>query len=253
MEKALDGVIEGTTNTQTVPNSTLGSAYDLDLSELEVNNTEDNSQTEADDNVNGATQSSQNIVATNPTNAAFAQMRTRNKELEGIYSELDTIAKSVGLASAEDFISKAKAQRNAKEAEARGVSAEINQELKALNDEIKALKTEREQEKRAQKEKSLAQVLQGFVKDNNLSNSDVNNLGNALDGDGLSMEVLMNMTRAAQKKIFKAYYGKDNSNQKQLERKNAIKNELPISQTSKAPIDLNKEIDDLAKIMAGKL
>ena len=253
MEKALDGVIEGTSNTQTEPNSTLGPEYDLDLSDLKDNNTiEDNGQTEADDN-DGATQSSQNTVATNPTNAAFAQMRTRNKELEGIYSELDTIAKSVGLASAEDFINKAKAQRNVKEAETRGVSPEVNQELKSLRDEIKALRTEKEQEKRVQKERGLAQVLQGFIQENNLSDNEVNNLGNALDGDGLSMEVLMDMTPAAQKRIFRAYYGKDNSSQKQLERKNAIKNELPISQTSKAPTDLNKEIDDLAKIMAGKL
>ena len=249
MEKAFEDVLSGADNTATEPTSTLGPEYDLDLSDLD-NEVE---EPQADDGQGEATVATPPVD--NPTNTAFAQMRVRNKQLEGVYSDLDEIAKSVGLAGAEEFITKAKAQKEAKDAQAKGIPVEIAKELQELSNKIKSMEAEKANEQRQAKERELAGTLQSFIKDNGLTENDVNVLGNTLDRDGLSMDVLMNMSPSAQKKIFKAYYGKDNSNQtqKQLERKNAIKNELPISQTNKAPIDLNKQIDDLAKQMAGKL
>ena len=249
MEKAFEDVLSGADNTATEPTSTLGPEYDLDLSDL---NTEVEETPQADDGQGEATVTTPPVD--NPTNTAFAQMRVRNKQLEGVYSDLDEIAKSVGLAGAEEFITKAKAQKEAKDAQAKGIPVEIAKELQELSNKIKSMEAEKANEQRQAKERELAGTLQSFIKDNGLTENDVNVLGNTLDRDGLSMDVLMNMSPSAQKKIFKAYYGKDNSaTQKQLERKNAIKNELPISQTNKAPIDLNKQIDDLAKQMAGKL
>lgn len=249
MEKAFEDVLSGADNTATEPTSTLGPEYDLDLSDLD-NEVE---EPQADDGQGETTVTTPPVD--NPTNTAFAQMRVRNKQLEGVYSDLDEIAKSVGLAGAEEFITKAKAQKEAKDAQAKGIPVEIAKELQELSNKIKSMEAEKANEQRQAKERELAGTLQSFIKDNGLTENDVNVLGNTLDRDGLSMDVLMNMSPSAQKKIFKAYYGKDNSNQtqKQLERKNAIKNELPISQTNKAPIDLNKQIDDLAKQMAGKL
>lgn len=251
MEKALDDVLQGASNTPTEPNSTLGPEYDLDLSEIED---EVDTAPESDEGQEGTTVMTP-PVDNSPSNAAFAQMRTRNKQLEGVYNDLDEIAKSVGLANAEEFLTKAKAQKEAKDAQAKGISVELEREIKALTDEIHNMKEEKALEQKQAKERTLVQTLQTFMKENQLNTNDVNVIGNDLDRDGLSMEVLMNMSPAAQKRIFKAYYGKDtpNQSQKQLERKNAIKNELPISQTSKAPADLNKEIDTLAKQMAGKL
>lgn len=249
MEKAFEDVLSGADNTATEPTSTLGPEYDLDLSDL---NTEVEETPQADDGQGEATVTTPPVD--NPTNTAFAQMRVRNKQLEGVYSDLDEIAKSVGLAGAEEFITKAKAQKEAKDAQAKGIPVEIAKELQELSNKIKSMEAEKANEQRQAKERELAGTLQSFIKDNGLTENDVNVLGNTLDRDGLSMDVLMNMSPSAQKKIFKAYYGKDNSaTQKQLERKNAIKNELPISQTNKAPIDLNKQIDDLAKQMAGRL
>ena len=251
MEKALDETLQGASNVETEPTSTLGPEYDLDLSGIETEVDETTVDAEEDQGVTPV----ETPQANNPTNVAFAQMRTRNKQLEGVYNDLNEIAKSVGLANAEEFITKAKAQREVKDAAAKGIPVELDREIKALTEEIRSMKEERANEIKHSKERTLAQTLQGFVKDNKLSNEDVNTLGNALERDGLPMSVLMEMSPSAQKKIFKAYYGNDTNkqSQKQLERKNAIKNELPISQTSKAPIDLNKAIDDLAKQMAGKM
>lgn len=249
MEKAFEDVLSGADNTATEPTSTLGPEYDLDLSDLD---TEVEETPQADDGQGEATVTTPPVD--NPTNTAFAQMRVRNKQLEGVYNDLDEIAKSVGLAGADEFITKAKAQKQVKEAQAKGIPVEVAKELKELSDKITSMEAERANEQRQAKERELVDTLQSFIKDNGLTENDVNVLGNTLDRDGLSMDVLMNMSPSAQKKIFKAYYGKDNSaTQKQLERKNAIKNELPISQTNKAPIDLNKQIDDLAKQMAGRL
>lgn len=249
MEKAFEDVLSGADTTSTEPTSTLGPEYDLDLSDLD---TEVEETPQADDGQGEATDTTPPVD--NPTNTAFAQMRVRNKQLEGVYNDLDEIAKSVGLASADEFIAKAKAQKQVKEAQAKGIPVEVAKELKELSDKITSMEAERANEQRQAKERELVGTLQSFIKDNGLTENDVNVLGNTLDRDGLSMDVLMNMSPSAQKKIFKTYYGKDNSaTQKQLERKNAIKNELPISQTNKAPIDLNKQIDDLAKQMAGKL
>ena len=53
-------------------------------------------------------------------------------------------------------------------------------------------------------------------------------------------------------RILNAYLGVDI--QKNLERKDAIKNELPLNQSSKADIDtVNKQIDELARQFAGKI
>ena len=86
MEKAFEDVLSGADTTSTEPTSTLGPEYDLDLSDL---NTEVE-EPQADDGQKTATVNTPAVES--PSNAAFAQMRTRNKQLEGVYSDLDEIA-----------------------------------------------------------------------------------------------------------------------------------------------------------------
>ena len=62
----------------------------------------------------------------------------------------------------------------------------------------------------------------------------------------------MNLPKAALNRILSSYVG--TNIQKNLERKESIKNELPLSQTSKIDTQgINKQIDDLAKQWAGKI
>ena len=59
------------------------------------------------------------------------------------------------------------------------------------------------------------------------------------------------MPKAALNRILSSYV--DTNYQKSLERKDNIRKELPINQTSKVDtVSLNKEIDVLAKALAGK-
>jgi hypothetical protein len=61
----------------------------------------------------------------------------------------------------------------------------------------------------------------------------------------------MDMPVAALNRILSSYVG--TSYQKNLERKDTIRKELPINQSSKVDVNsLNKEIDKLARELAGK-
>ena len=61
----------------------------------------------------------------------------------------------------------------------------------------------------------------------------------------------MGMPKSALNRILGSYIGVDY--QKNLERKNAIRKELPINQSSKIDTNaINRDIDTLAKQLAGK-
>jgi hypothetical protein len=61
----------------------------------------------------------------------------------------------------------------------------------------------------------------------------------------------MDLPKSALNKILSAYTGA--SVQKVLAQKEAIRNELPINQSSQVSQDtLNKSIDDIARLLAGK-
>ena len=98
----------------------------------------------------------------------------------------------------------------------------------------------------------LAYIIREFVKTNNLADTAVNKLSDALEKDGISMEYLMGMPKNAVNRILNSYI--DGDYQRNLERKDTIRKELLINQSSKVDTNvLNKEIDNLAKQLAGKI
>lgn len=187
----------------------------------------------------------------NPTNTAFAQMRTQNKEFQNKINQLDSLAKDLGMKDLDDFIAKANEAKVKKNAASQGIPVEVARELeemRALKDSIVA---EREQNAAKQKEQVFVSNLQEFVNSNNLSKTAIDKLSQDLDKDGFSVEALMAMPKAALNKILGSYV--DTKYQKNLERKDTIRKELPINQSSKIDTQsLNKEIDALARQLAGK-
>ena len=253
MENVFDEVLGSTpeadvTNEESVGANTdtseLGSEYDLDLSEVE-------GETDTNEQVSGEDETSSNEDAENPTNHAFAQMRVQNKEYSTKINELDAIAKAAGLKGVDDLIAKSKEAQIKKEAQSKGISEELAKELAEMRD----FKARYEQDKvdaaYKAKETNLVNNLQNFITTNKLSQDAVNKLSNDLVKDGLTNEYLMDLPKGALNRILGAYVGTDI--QKNLERKEAIKSELPLNQTSKIDTQsINKQIDDLAKIWAGK-
>lgn len=249
MENVFESVL-GTNTTEmqseesTTSTPTLGDEYNLELPD--DNNTaeeqEEDTQGEVDDEEEDES----------PTNQAFAQMRTQNKEYLSKINELDAIAKAAGLQGVDDLIAKSKEAQIKKAAKEQGIPESVARELA----EFKEFKEQYEQDKAdsiyRQKEQTLVTNLQTFIETNKLSQNVVDKMSDDLARDGFTTDKLMEYPKSALNRILNAYLGVDI--QKNLERKDAIKNELPLNQSSKADIDtVNKQIDKLARQFAGKI
>jgi hypothetical protein len=220
-------------------------SYDLNLEDL-VDEGEENNSVDAGDEGEAPV-----IPDTTPTNNAFAQMRTENKQYSQKIAEIDALAKSLGMENIDDFIAKAKDAQTQLEAKKTGVPVEFAKEIA----EIRALKNdilaERQQNVQEARERQFVSNVDAFVKSNKLSEAAVNKLSQDLENDGLEIEALMDMPAAALNRILSSYVG--TNYQKNLERKDTIRKELPINQASKVDaVSLNREIDDFARQLAGK-
>ena len=193
-----------------------------------------------------------NEVVENPTNNAFAQMRTQNKELQEKLNELDAVAKAIGLADYNDLIAKGKEAGIKKQATEKGIPLEVARELEEMRTLKESIIAEREQDIMERKLDAFRSNIKEFVKTNNLADAAINKLSDDLEKDGISMESLMGMPKSAVNRILNSYI--DGDYQRNLERKETIRKELPINQSSKINTNvLNREIDNLAKQLAGKI
>lgn len=251
MENVLDNVLEGTTETTNdasvstnTDTSELGAEYNLDLSEV----TEENEVTEDETEDEEYEEESYD----NPTNQAFAQMRVQNKEYSTKINELDAIAKAAGLNGVDDLIAKSKEAQIRNEAKTKGIPEEVAKELAEFREFKEQYRQDKEAQAQQAKESALVNNLQSFIADNKLSKDSVDKLSDDLVKDGLTNEYLMDLPKSALNRILSSYVG--TNVQKNLERKEAIKNELPLNQTSKIDTQsVNKQIDDLAKKWAGRI
>lgn len=186
-----------------------------------------------------------------PTNNAFAQMRTQNKEFQNKLQEFDDLAKQLGMKDADEFIKKAKEAQIKRDAAKKGIPLEVAQELEEMRSLKDSIIAERQNAATELKTRNFVSNLQEFVDANKLSDQAVDKLSQDLEKDGFELDSLMSMPKTALNKILSAYVG--TNYQKNLERKNTIRKELPINQSSKIDtVSLNKDIDTLAKQLAGK-
>ena len=247
---ALNNILaEGTT--AEVENEDQEFDHSYDLSDNDLVDEDTNEEFEESEEADGEYDEVEDVQDT-PTNRAFAQMRTQNKEFQNKFEELDSLAKSLGMNDVDDLIAAVKETQIQQTAKSQGISVEVAREL----DEMRSLKNsiiaEREENLIAERENAFVSNLQEFVDNNNLSNSAVDKLSQDLERDGFTVDELMDMSPNALNRVLNSYV--DTSYQKNLERKNNIRRELPINQTSKLDTEsLNKEIDQLARQLAGKI
>lgn len=186
-----------------------------------------------------------------PTNQAFAQMRTQNKGLQSQLDEVESLVQSLGMKDINDFIAKAKDAQIKKSAQQNNISLEVARELEEMRDLKNSIIAEKEQQKAENREREFASNVHAFVEENKLSDAAVDKLSQDLEKDGFAIDALMDMPKSALNRVLRSYVG--TNYQKNLERKDNIRKELPINQSSK--IDnkiLNQEIDALARQLAGK-
>lgn len=247
-----------TTDTNVSTNTSipvLGDEYDLDVNDLYASDEEDTQEQDTSTTQNPGT----NLVSTdgptldinNPTNQAFAQMRNQNKEYSDKIGEIDAIVKAAGLKDIDDFIAQSKAAQIKKQAQAQGIPEEVVRELNEMRDFRARIEQKEVQDALRAKEQTLAYNVNEFIVQNKLTQDSVNSLSDSLAKDGLTTDKLMDLPKSALNKILSAYTGA--SVQKVLAQKEAIRNELPINQSSQVSQDtLNKSIDDIARLLAGK-
>jgi hypothetical protein len=232
----------------------LGSEYDLDFTTDETEDTADYAEDTAELTDSEDVESTQSVQATveTPTNQAFAQMRVQNKELSEKLNALDAIAKASGLKDVDDLIAKSKEAQIRKQAQADGIPEAVAKELAEMREFIEQSKQRDIQQAYQAKEQAFVGNLNDFIKTNNLSDKSVQQLSDNLTKDGFSNDYLMGLPKAALNRILSSYIG--TNPQKNLERKDAIRNELPLNQASSKVSNetVLKQIDDLARQLAGK-
>lgn len=218
-------------------------SYDLSDEDL-ADPEEDNESSEVVDDVDEE-------PVQNPTNQAFAQMRTQNKGLQSQLNEVESLVQSLGMKDINDFIAKAKDAQIKKNAQQNGISLEMAKELEEMRDLKNSIIAERNQQEAENREREFASNVHAFVEENKLSDAAVDKLSQDLEKDGFGIDTLMDMPKNALNRILRSYVG--TNYQKNLERKNNIRKELPINQSSKIDSKiLNQEIDALARQLAGK-
>jgi hypothetical protein len=250
--------LEATQNGSTVDSTnngveTLGAEYDLDLTPDDEGTDEGTVVTQED--LSGNTNQDDegaSINLDNPTNQAFAQMRTQNKEYETKLNELDALAKAAGLQGVDDLIARTKENQIKKAAKDQGIPLEVAQELAEFRAFREQYEIDKETAAYEAKEREFVGDLEDFIGANNLSKESVQKLSNDLVKDGLTNDMLMSLPKSALNRVLSSYTS--TNTQKMLERKDNIRHELPLNQTSQVSNDtVLKEIDDLARQFAGKM
>lgn len=261
MENVFEELVASSTdtaNTQTSENTIstgsnqeLDSSFDLDLGDAELGES-DETETDAGDSEEESDVS--NIVGAQDnelSNNAFAQMRVQNKELSSKLKELDSIAKAAGLKDVDELITKSKEAQVRQQAKKQGIPEEVARELADFKDFMNETRREKEEQMALMKEQTFVNNLQDYIASNKLSKESVQKLSDDLVKDGFTNDQLMDLPKNALNRILNSYTGA--SVQENLKKKDAIRNELPLNQSSKIDTEsLKKDIDDFAKFLAGK-
>lgn len=181
---------------------------------------------------------------------AFARLRTENKKYKDTIEFFDQRAKAMGLEGIEDLISKTKEAEIKKEAENKGIPLEYAKRLRELEEKVATQDAENANRIALEKSNRVKNTLDGFVTANKLGEKDVQKLAKDLLTDGITLEFLSNVPENTIPRILKSYLPNEVSKQKELEKKEKIKKELPLSSKSNTSNNTQEdEIDKIAKML----
>ena len=181
---------------------------------------------------------------------AFARLRTENKKYKDTIEFFDQRAKAMGLEGIEDLISKTKEAEIKKEAEKQGIPLEYAKRLRELEEKVAIQDAENANRVALEKSNRVKNTLDGFVAANKLGEKDVQKLAKDLLTDGITLDFLSNVPENTIPRILKSYLPNEVSKQKELEKKEKIKKELPLSSKSNTSNNTQEdEIDKIAKML----
>ena len=240
------------TNTNVVDDSDEEIIDSDDEDETDVDDSEDDEQSdEGNDVVEEDLDEDEEEVAPNlNTNSkdasAFAKLRTENKQYRDVIEFFDSRAKAMGLEGVNDLIAKTQEAELAKQAKQENIPVEYLKKLRELEDKVNTQEQEKVQQMQIANETRIKNSLDGFVEANKLDEKTVRTLANDLIADGITMDFLANVPDSTINRILKSYLPNDVSKQRELEKKEKAKKELPLS--SKSNTSTNTQEDDIDKI-----
>lgn len=182
---------------------------------------------------------------------AFAKLRTENKQYRDVIDFFDSRAKAMGLEGVNDLIAKTQEAELAKQAKKENIPVEYLKKLKELEDKVNTQEQEKIQQARMANETRIKNSLDGFVEANKLDEKTVKNLAKDLIADGITIEFLASVPESTISRILKSYLPNEVAKQKELEKKEKAKKELPLSSKSQTSTDTKEDdIDKIAKLLA---
>lgn len=216
---------------------------------------EDESDEENDDVEEDLDEDEEEVAPNLNTNSkdanAFAKLRTENKQYRDVIEFFDSRAKAMGLEGVNDLIAKTQEAELAKQAKKENIPVEYLKKLKELEDKVNTQEQEKVQQLQMAKEAKVKNSLDGFVEANKLDDKAVKNLAKDLIADGITIDFLSTVPESTINRILKSYLPNEVAKQKELEKKEKAKKELPISSKSQTSTNTKEDdIDKIAKILA---
>ena len=184
---------------------------------------------------------------------AFARMRKENKEYKDKVAFFDEQAKLMGMSGIDELIQKTNEAQIAKEAKAQGIPLEVAKKLNELEEKVKEGELREQERERAFEDARINNTLDRFVQTNKLDDKAVNKLASDLLNDGITLDTLKNLPENTVNRMLSSYLPKELAKQKELEKKEQIKKELPPDTKNASKTETQDEkLDELAKLWAGK-
>lgn len=188
----------------------------------------------------------------------FAEMRvslknaeTEKENYKQVIERLNTISQRLGFKDGDELLNKTDETLIEKESHRTGKSIE---DIK--NEIVRDKKISELEQKIAEREQQdiinrYSAVVTDFVTINSLSNDEVKKIEEYLVEDGFDEELLLSMQPKPLKRLFESYLPKEKNQQKELEEKAKIKQEIPLEQNSGQADSVDDEVEKLYKELNG--
>lgn len=216
---------------------------------------EDNEHEEDDENDNEESDNNDeiNIGGNEKDKNAFIKLRQENAGYKKIVNYFDEKAKKMGFSGIDELMKKTDEAEMARDAKSKGIPLEIAKQIKSLEDKINEVEAREKQTLLRERETRLNNTVSGFIEKNKVSKDQFKEIANSLVQDGISVDMLMNLPQSTVSRILQSYVPNKAIIQKQIEKTEKAKKELPIdTKNSSNPSSVDDDIDKIAKYFAGK-
>nr|DAW45549.1 MAG TPA: hypothetical protein [Caudoviricetes sp.] len=231
-----------------------------DDEDIQQNNDEDDDvdddnqeNNDEDDNNEDDIQEDNDNLDYSKANQAFAAMRTQLKQYKEIADYFDEQAKNLGYNDVNALINSINEANMKKEAENKGVDYEFYKKFQELEQKVAEQELQNKQNEERIKNEKLGVLVGNFVENHKLSKSQVNELGQSLNRDGITIDNLRELTPAAVNRLLNAYIPSESIIQNNLKKKEQLKKESHVqTNANKSTSTLDDDIDKLARYFAKK-